>query len=119
MLPEAWEALVTEWRERYRLGPSPDTVVIVEKFNEKAATYPREGAYARDGDSLTHRDKKCEAILRVYISDHHTWVRPAPTPCLDCPCCTAALCKLAKEKNGACHWYAGSSDFDLSQCPCW
>lgn len=53
------------------------------------------------------------------VGDSHMWVRPASPACPDCECCSAALCKLAKEKNSACHWHGRSSDFDLSQCPCW
>lgn len=52
--------------------------------------------------------------------DFHTWARPAPPPCPDCECCTAALCERAIERDTACHWEGQpGGDFDLSRCPCW
>lgn len=55
------------------------------------------------------------------VGDSHMWVRPASAPCPNCDCCSAALCALAKEKDGACHWYGSGhpADVDLSRCPCW
>ncbi len=53
------------------------------------------------------------------VGDHHTWFCPESPACPDCPCCSAALCEMARAKDGACHWYGSGSDYDLSECPCW
>lgn len=57
--------------------------------------------------------------------DYHTWVRPPSEPCPNCPCCSKLLCEVAiandaaGEIASACHLVArGSSDYDLSLCPC-
>ncbi|MFG2046024.1 hypothetical protein ACGFIW_01170 [Micromonospora sp. NPDC048935] len=51
--------------------------------------------------------------------DFHHWERPASEPCPNCVCCSAALCKLAIEKDTACHFEGSSADYNLADCPCW
>jgi len=50
--------------------------------------------------------------------DGHTWMR-AVDDCPDCQCCTTQLCERARTVLLlCCNVASGSSDFDLSDCPC-
>lgn len=55
------------------------------------------------------------------VGDHHMWADPDRLPCPNCRCCTAGLCRVARERGTTCNHVAArtSVDFNLSDCPCW
>lgn len=51
--------------------------------------------------------------------DGHTWLRPAPAPCENCMCCSAALCEAGREHPFGCGGKCGPEDYGIVyRCPC-